>query len=231
MHIIAARSFTAAVARAVACVSFVAASTQCPVLFAQNLAGSPAGVALGQAILKSSRNAIDSQIAAALAAKSGTSAQEAAAAPGSAAPSLTYEPDPALSDWTRVTMIDTLANGDPQLRRRMQEAFADNSVLQDFDSFMSARGYSSHNVADDTAELLLVSWQIVTDSTPTISQSRGVHEQTHSIFIGNPQLRAMTDADRQLMAERIAYQVVISSSARTQYIRNGNPSQHKQLQE
>jgi len=41
----------------------------------------------------------------------------------------------------------------------------------------------------------------------------------------------MTDADRQLMAERIAYQVVISSSARTQYIRNGNPSQHKQLQE
>jgi hypothetical protein len=103
-------------------------------------------------------------------------------------------------------------------------------VLREFDRFMSSRGYSSLDVADDTAELLLLSWQIVTDGTATDSQTRGVHEQTRSVFLSVPRLRATSDAERQLMAERIAYQIIISSSARNQLLR-GDQAQRRQLQQ
>lgn len=128
-------------------------------------------------------------------------------------------------------MIEALSQQDAKLRQQMEDAFADNAVLDDFDRFMSRRGYSSHDVADDLAELLLVSWQIATDRTATESQTRGVHAQTRAAFGGTPQLREMTNADRQLMGERIAYQVVLTSSAHAEYEHNGNHVQREQLQQ
>ncbi len=128
-------------------------------------------------------------------------------------------------------MLDTLSGGNSSVRGRLQEAFADNAVLKRFDAYMSARGYSSNNVADDMAELLLVSWQIVTDTKATDAQALGVHTQTHSLFLINSTLQTLTAADRQLMAERFAYQVILSSSAHEEFLRNGDPAQRRQLQE
>jgi hypothetical protein len=181
---------------------------------------------LNQAILESSRRALEAQVASALAARTSGPAPTAVPAPIP----LTYEPDPHLSDWTRATMIESLSQGDATVREQMERAFSGNAVLKEFDRFMAARGYSSRNVADATAELLLVSWQIVTNTTPTDSQIRGVHEQTRAAFEDSPQLRAMSDADRQLMAERIAYQVIITSSARNEYLRSGAQGRRQQLQ-
>jgi hypothetical protein len=186
-----------------------------------------ARIALGQAILNNGRRAVESATAAALAAAN-SGARES---PGSAEVPLTYDPDPRLSEWTRVSMIDTLSQNDPEVRQRMERAFANNTVLEDFDRFMSSRGYSSRDVSDDMAELLLVSWRIITGVTATDAQTRGVHAQTRALFLANPQVRDLTNADRQLMGERIAYQVMISSSANQQYLHGGDQSQRAQLRE
>ena len=186
-----------------------------------------ARIALGQAVLNNGRHAVESATAAALAAVN-SGAQHSA---GTAEVPLTYEPDPRLSDWTRMSTIDTLSQQDPEVRRQMEEVFADNAVLKDFDRFMSSRGYSSRDVSDDMAELLLSSWQIVTGRTVTDGQSRAVHAQTRTLLLANPQMRDLTNADRQLMGERIAYQVMISSSANQQYLRGGDQSQRAQLRE
>ncbi len=191
----------------------------------------PGNVALNIAILNGARNALDAQVSAALEAAMARSGH--AAAPAAAAPpvALTYEPDARLTDWTRLSMIETLSQGNSEVRARLQESFAGNAVLEDFDSYMSHRGYSSHNVADDMAEMLLVSWQIATDGKATDSQARGVHAQTQSAFVNNAALRTLTPADRQLMAERIAYRVILSSSAREEFLRNGDRDQRAQLKE
>jgi hypothetical protein len=186
-----------------------------------------ARMALGQAILNNGRHAVDAATAAAVDAAN----RKAQAAAESKEIPLTYDPDPRLSDWTRVFMTDTLSKEDPDVRGRMEKAFADNVVLKDFDRFMDARGYSSRDVSDDMAELLLVSWQIVTGHTATDEQTRGVHEQTRASFLANPQVRTMTNADRQLLGERIAYQVMISSSASQQSLKGGDQSQRVQLRE
>lgn len=192
-------------------------------------------VALDTAVLNNARDSLDELTAKALTAALAKSPAEAKppqpAAPGPP-PSLTYEPDARLSDWTRARMTDTLdADNDPQLRRQIVQAFAGNAVLKSFDRFMSDRGYSSHDVADDTAELLLVSWQIATSNTATHSQAEGVHEQVRSVLLAAPQMQTLTDSDRQLMGEQIAYQIVITSSVNTESVRHNNTEQQRRLQE
>jgi hypothetical protein len=195
---------------------------------------SQGNVVLGTAVLNNARSSLDELTAQALSsaiakAPAATAPQPAAAGPP---PSLTYEPDARLSDWTRARMTDQLdPDNDPQLHRQIVQAFAGNAVLKNFDRFMSDRGYSSHDVADDTAELLLVSWQIATNNTATHSQVEGVHEQVRAVLLAAPQMQTLTDSDRQLMAEKIAYQVVITSSVNTESVRHNNAAQQRKLQE
>jgi hypothetical protein len=146
-------------------------------------------------------------------------------------PTLTYIPDQAVSDRMREQTIDALSRTLPQLRAQMEQSFAGNAVLKEFDHRMSTRGYSSHDVADDMAELLLVSWEITTGGAAQGAQVQGAHRQVRDIFLGNSRLRAMTNAERQEMAERIAYQVVISSSAHKEYLRSGDRAQLAGLQQ
>jgi ABC-type lipoprotein release transport system permease subunit len=140
-------------------------------------------------------------------------------------------PDQAVSDRIREETIDALSRTLPHLRGQMEQSFAGNAVLREFDHRMSARGYSSHNVADDMAELLVVSWEITTGGAAQGVQVQGAHRQVRDIFLGNSRLRAMTNTERQEMAERIAYQVVISSLANKEYLRSGDRVQLAGLQQ
>jgi hypothetical protein len=114
-------------------------------------------------------------------------------------------------------------------RADLEKAFADDAVLKEFERFMSGRGYSSHNVADDMAELLVVCWEIFTDGTASKTQIQGTHQQVRGVFLGNPALRAMTNAQRQDMAERAAYQVEIAFLARQEAVRSGDQAQLAQI--
>jgi hypothetical protein len=156
---------------------------------------------------------------------------QAPAKPADSPVKLTYSADPASSDRTRAAVIDTLTRTSPQLRDQLEQAFAGNAVLKEFDSHMSARGYSSHNIADDTAEFLLLSWQIVTGGTPNSRQVQGVHQQIRDIFLGTTKLEAMRDADRQDMAERTAYQFILLSSASQRFQKTGDPGQLARLRQ
>ena len=153
-------------------------------------------------------------------------------AAGSEGPStLTYTPDQAVSDRIREETVEALSRTLPQLRGQMEQSFAGNAVLSEFDHRMSTQGYSSHNVADDMAELLVVSWEITAGGAAQGAQVQGAHRQVRDIFLGNSRLRAMTNTERQEMAERIAYQVVISSLAHKEYLRSGDRAQLAGLQQ
>lgn len=146
-------------------------------------------------------------------------------------PALTYTPDPSLSERTRTAMIETVSRTNPALRAQVQQAFAGDAILKTFDRFMSTLGYSSRNVADDMAMLLLVSWEIATGGTATASQISGADRQIHSVFSHSTPLLTLSNAQRQEMAEQIAYQVVLGSAAKREYVRNGNQAQLANLRE
>ena len=143
--------------------------------------------------------------------------------------SLTYVPDPRVTEQTRQSVIENLGRQNPGLREQMATALDGGVVLKVFDRFMSLHGFSSRNVADDMAIQLLVSWEIVTGQVASPGQIRGADNQVRGVFLSTPRLRAMTNIERQQMAEGIAYQVVIGSAANRQFRRAGDQSQLNQL--
>lgn len=144
---------------------------------------------------------------------------------------LTYIPDAGQSERTRTAMIQALSQNNPQLRTQVQQAFANDAMLKSFDSFMSNLGYSSRNVADDMAVLLLVSWEIATDANASSSQIQGADTQVHNLFLHSTQLQALSNAQRQEMAEQIAYQVVLGFAAKREYTRTGDQAQLAHLRD
>jgi hypothetical protein len=156
---------------------------------------------------------------------------KAPAATAQNAATLTYVPDSRVSEQTRASVLDTLSHQNPTLRAQMDSALNGGVVLQIFDRFMAAHGFSSRNVADDMAMQLLVSWEIVTGGVATPGQIRGADSQVRGVFLSTPQLRAMTNVERQQMAEDIAYQVVIGSAANRQFQRAGDQAQLGQLRQ
>ena len=144
---------------------------------------------------------------------------------------LTYIPDPRISEQTRQGILDSLSRENPALRQQMDVALGGGKVLNIFARFMGAHGFSSRNVADAMAMQLLVSWEIVTGRVATAAQIRGTDGQVRGVFLGTPQLRAMTNTERQQMAENIAYQVVIGSAANSQFQRANDQAQLAQLRQ
>jgi hypothetical protein len=160
-----------------------------------------------------------------------TAPPPAALTPTQIEAALMYTPDPQLSEKIRIAMIDTVSTGNPESRPVWEAAFADNAILRDFASLVSAHGYSSLNFSDDFATMLWVSWEIITGNKASAAQIRGVHEQARGIVLGTPRLRTTPNPERQAIAEAIAYQVVIFSAANAEALRTGDQAQLAQLRE
>jgi Family of unknown function (DUF6683) len=181
-------------------------------------------LALSQSILSGTRRMLDN---APPSAGRGTTSNP----PVKADPALTYTPDPSLSERTRTAMIETISHSNPALRAQAEQVFGGDAILRTFDRFMSTLGYSSRNVADDMAMLLLVSWEIATGSSATASQISGADHQIQSVFVHSPQLLGLSNAQRQEMAEQIGYQIILGTAAKREYTRNGDQVQLAHLRE
>jgi hypothetical protein len=210
---------------ALACLCSTAAVAQWSARSTASLGRGYGNIALSQSILSGTRRL-----------GAPTSGRANAPRPASLTPAqieaaLTYTADPRQSDRIRAAMIDTMSGQNPTTRADLEKAFADDAALKEFERFMSGRGYSSHNVADDMAELLVVCWEIFTDGTASKAQIQGTHQQIRGVFLRTPALRAMTNAERQNMAERAAYQVEIAFLARQEALRSGDQVQLAQIRQ
>jgi hypothetical protein len=210
------------------------AALHCTAAFAQWDPGFTASLGRGYGQIALSQSVLTGMRLMHQSSSSGAGAASAPAAGAKRAPAdatLTYVADPRISEQVRGAMIAALSQQNPAMRPQMERAFANDAVLRNFDRFMRSRGWSSHNVADDMTILLLMGWEIATGRSATEAQMAGAQQQVRGVFLETPQLRAMTNADRQEMGERIAYQVVISSLAHEQSVRSGDQAQLAQLRQ
>jgi hypothetical protein len=210
---------------ALACLCSTAVDAQWNARSTASLGRGYGNIALGQSILSGTR-----RLGAGASARP-DAARRSPSTPAQIEAALTYTADPQQSDRIRAAMLDAVSGPAAATRADMEKAFADGAVLKEFERFMSGHGYSSRNVADDMAALLVVCWEIFTDGTASKAQIRGAHQQVRGVFLGTPRLRAMTNAERQDMAERAAYQVVISLAARQEALRSGDPAQLAQIRQ
>ena len=193
----ARRHGAALIVAALECLCSTAAVAQWNPHFTASMGRGYGNIALSQSILSGTR-------------RLGTGATVRSNAPRAASltpaqidAALTYTADPTQSDRIRVAMIDTMGGQNPATREQMTKAFADDAVLKEFDRVMSANGYSSRNVADDMAALLVLCWEIHTGGTANKLQIAGApavarHLPRHTGAAQNDERRAPGDggADR-----------------------------------
>jgi tetratricopeptide (TPR) repeat protein len=124
-----------------------------------------------------------------------------------------YKPDPQVSAKVRAEAIDGMTAGNPVSRQTLENAFGNNTVLQEFERLVTAHGYSSHNIADAIAAELWTAWQDVHDVRLTDAQIRGIHQQVRVAVRAIPELRSTSNVVRQRIVEAMAYLVVVRGVA------------------
>ena len=216
------RSGLGAVLAALACLYGSAAHAQ----WSGSATGGYGATSLGQGNLTLGRNALRERAAQ----QSGASQPAQPAAPRDAT-ALTYTPDPQVSQKIRASMIELASATNPASRPEWEKTMADDAVLHDFDKLMAAQGYSRLNFADAIAMLLSVCWEIANDRTANAEQIRGVHDQARNVALRTPTLRGLANAERQTLAETIAYQVSFLNSAKLAAERAGNRPQLAEVRE
>ena len=180
-------------------------------------------MSLSQGNLSLGRNSLRER-----AARRGNGPAPAAAARGVA---LTYTPDPKITEKIRVSMIDLASATNPESRPKWEKVMADDAMLRDFDQVMAAHGYSRLNFADDVATLLAYCWEVANGRDANEAQIRGAHNQMRRVALTNPTLRALPNAERQALAESIAYQVLFMRAAQLAAERSGNQPKLAELRE
>jgi hypothetical protein len=142
---------------------------------------------------------------------------------------LTYTPDPKITEKIRVSMIDLASATNPESRPKWEKVMADDAMLRDFDQVMAAHGYSRLNFADDVATLLAYCWEIANGRDANEAQIRGAHDQMRKVARTDPKLRDLPNAERQALAESIAYQVLFMRAAQLAAERSGSEPQLAEL--
>ena len=220
------RSGLGAVLAALACLYGSAAHAQWSGSATAGYGRGLGATSLSQGNLTLGRNALRERAAQ----QSGASQPAQPAAPRDAT-ALTYTPDPQVSQKIRASMIELASATNPASRPEWEKTMADDAVLHDFDKLMAAQGYSRLNFADAIAMLLSVCWEIANDRTANAEQIRGVHDQARNVALRTPMLRGLANAERQTLAETIAYQVSFLNSAKLAAERTGNRPQLAEVRE
>jgi hypothetical protein len=220
------RSGIGAILVALACVCSSAAHAQWSPSATAGFGHGLGAISLSQGNLTLGRNALRDRAArqngAALPAR--TPAQRDAQA-------LTYTPDPQVSEKVRVSMVELASATNPASRPQWEKAMAGDAILRDFDNLMAANGYSRLNFADNIAMLVTVCWEVAKGRDATPAQIRGVRDQMRGVALATPEMRALPNAERQTLAETIAYQVLFMHVAKLTADRSGSPQQLADVRE
>lgn len=142
---------------------------------------------------------------------------------------LGFRRDPAISAKIQQQVLSAGAAANSELA----PVFASGKVLQDFDRLLTQFGHSPQNLADVTAAFLVVAWEVVNDRDSGESPvgRLAVRRQFTSAFMANPTILAMNDAQKQAMAEQLAYSTMLAGAAYQQFKRSGDAAQLATLQD
>lgn len=119
----------------------------------------------------------------------------AASAPASA---LRFRRDPALSARLQRGQAGLNLRGLSMTPAQMQDRF---------DALLTRYGYSRDDLGDVAATYLVMAWEVVNDrnAKDVAGGERALREQLRRALLARPALRAMDDAAKQALAERLMY--------------------------
>jgi hypothetical protein len=126
-----------------------------------------------------------------------------------------------------------LAQGDAAKTKQTEQILARNDPLGQFDKLLKQYGYDSHDLADVFTAYLILSWEVVngTDSRQTPQGIVATRVAMQDALAGNQSVRTLADADKQKLAETMAYLSIIAAAAQNDLVSSGDRASLAQMRE
>lgn len=161
---------------------------------------------------------------------SGTAASRTRAPTAADAARFDFSRSPEVSETMRQQMVTAMTGANPANRPVIEQAFANDAVFAQFRTIVARYGLSATNVVDVMAAYTLVSWKVATGRTDAgASSARAVRGQVLRAALGNAAMLKTSNAERQKLAELMAYQVVMESTLNDAFTHQGDAEKLQQL--
>lgn len=144
---------------------------------------------------------------------------------------LTYVGDAGVHRQVQADIVNFLAHGDASKRDEAKRVVEQGELLETFDRLMSRPAFDRRNLGDVFAAYLVMSWEVV-NGADAHAQPAGVdavRAKSSAALARDGRVRAMSDADKQRLAETLAYLAMIAVTAQRDLRRSGNTAALEQL--
>lgn len=135
-------------------------------------------------------------------------------APGADAPldpsSLRFRHSPEVTDEVRREVAARFAAEAPGRADEIAAEFAQADVVGEFRRMIARYGYDPDDLSHAMAAFLILQWEVLTGGTADAAQMAGAATQISGNLRRTPALAAMGDAEKQRVADALAYQAILS---------------------
>lgn len=139
---------------------------------------------------------------------------------------LRFERSSTVSREVQREVIDTLAKAAPERRAELIDGFQRTDAVGEFSRMIENYGYDPNNFAHVMTAFLIIQWEVSTGRTADAAQMRGSAQQVETALLTGDLLTRMSNADKQTVAESMAYQASLSAALQNDLRRR---SAHQQL--
>ena len=114
-----------------------------------------------------------------------------------------------------------------------RQALVRDGVLEKFDALLRDYGFANRNLADAFTAYLVLSWEVVNDRDADAYRGGIDALRTHmrAAMARNPRIAALTDTQKQELAETFGYLAMIAAGTRNQLERSGDRAALARLQD
>lgn len=144
---------------------------------------------------------------------------------------LYYAPSAGISRTLRQQIVSKVIGLDPSQQPRVRDAFANDTIWQQFDQLLAGSGYNSRNIADVLAAYYVSAWEIVNSRSATPSDSRAARDRIAWSLKRSPEIMFMSDAEKQRSAESLGIITAVSSTGSRALLQRNDADNYAKLQQ
>ncbi|GAB3924815.1 DUF6683 family protein [Larkinella terrae] len=170
-------------------------------------------VANGEALFQSNFSAINSTLLNSYSKKKSTSEKPLALTP-SKLKALDFSRSSSISEKIKKLFINQITQANPSAEPQLEQLFANNRLVTEFDNLLAGYGFSGRNLADALTAYLVINWQIANNQEFNDPNGfNNVRRVMQVALLSSEELADLQDRDKQTIAETMAYQSLIMRTA------------------
>lgn len=123
---------------------------------------------------------------------------------------LSFRYSPQVTMQVREGVTEKFAAQSPEQAAQIRSEFAQADVVGEFRRLIKRYSYDPDNLAHNMAAFLILQWEVLTETQTQPPQMKGVAEQVAEALLAGSMLHDMSDADKQTVADSMAYQALMS---------------------